>query len=207
MEKLLAWLLLLFFIPCCNRVIFKQWYAKQIAPEISRARFATSKGNFEIQIQRGWSPKGADRLYSLIRHHYFDRVLFLRVEANFLVEFENLDTVLNNHWNSYKVPDEPVIQKNEKGTISFASGSPDTRSTWVFINLNNNSPYLDTFYHTGVKGNPPVAFVTKGMNVVESLYKGYDGNTFRVPDSVWSKADAKQYFKKKFPRLDYIKKA
>lgn len=74
------------------------------------------------------------------------------------------------------------------------------------INLNNNSPYLDTFYHSGVKGNPSIAFVTKGMNVVESLYTGYDGNTFRVPDSVWAMADAKQYFKNHFQNLTILKK-
>lgn len=132
-KKIFALLLLLFFISSCNHAIFKAAYAKQIAPEISKARFKTSKGNFEIQIQREWSPKGADRLYSLIRQHYFNGVLFLRAEPNFLVEFSSLDTALNNRWNSYKVPDEPVIQKNEKGTISFAGGGPDTRSTWILL--------------------------------------------------------------------------
>ena len=64
---LLGVLLFFFLIESCNSSkVFKEKWAKKEAPEIFKARFETTKGNFDIITDRKWSPKGADRLYQLI---------------------------------------------------------------------------------------------------------------------------------------------
>ena len=40
------------------------------APDVSRIRFETTKGTITLEMQRSWSPHGADRFYNLVRHGY-----------------------------------------------------------------------------------------------------------------------------------------
>ena len=36
------------------------------APEVYKARFATTKGDFVVEVHRDWAPQGADRFYNLV---------------------------------------------------------------------------------------------------------------------------------------------
>ncbi|MFN5134830.1 MAG: peptidylprolyl isomerase, partial [Chitinophagaceae bacterium] len=167
------------------------------------ARFETTKGNFDIEIKRELSPAGADRLYQLVKHGFFDSVVFYRVVPKFVAQFGTSDTVLENAWSKYKLPDEEVKASNVRGTISYARGGKETRGTVLFINLVNN-PRLDTINYNGVKGFPVLGKVVEGMNTVDSLYDGYGGTTMNQLDEMYR---SKEAFFKKFPKLDVVKKA
>ena len=166
------------------------------------ATFKTTKGQFDIEVKKEWSPAAADRLYNLIKSGYYDNTLFYRVVPNFVAQFGTADTVTINAWKKIKVPDEAVRYSNKKGTLTFARLGKESRGFDLFINLRDNST-LDTVNFEGVKGYPALGNVTKGMDVVEKLYSGYgestmeDGSMFANPG----------LFKRTHPRLDKIVEA
>ncbi len=202
MRYLLSLLAAFFFI-CCSKSTFNPQWTKETAPSSFVARFETSKGNFDIEVTREWSPLAADRLHQLLTHRFYDNSLFYRVVPNFVVQFGNIDTTVTKKWEKFKVPDEKVIQSNLKGYVSFARSGKDTRGNDLFINLKDNQR-LDTVRYEGVTGFPVLGKVIKGMDVVESFYSEYGNKTMDVYDSLSS--NRKKYLSL-FPKLDSIKKA
>ena len=49
------------------------------APETYHVRFETSVGAIVVQVNRAWSPNGADRFYNLVKNGYYDDTRFFRV--------------------------------------------------------------------------------------------------------------------------------
>ena len=185
---------------------FKLQWTKEEAPEYFTAKFETNKGVFEIESRKEWSPAGVNRLYQLIKHGYYTDMYIYRVIPGYVAQFglQN-DTLISSQWRNTKISDEPVLKSNTKGTMSFARGGPDTRSTILFINVENNSPRLDTINFNQVVGFPVVAQVISGFDVVASFYNGYgrqldDKQTF-------INEGGHNYLKKNYPKLDYIYKA
>jgi peptidyl-prolyl cis-trans isomerase A (cyclophilin A) len=173
------------------------------APASYKARFETSKGAFVLEVTRAWAPRGADRVYNLVKNGFFDNVRFFRVISGFMVQFGiNGDPALSAKWLDANIKDDPVRQSNTRGMISFATAGPNTRTTQVFINFADNSR-LD-----GI-GFAPFGKVVSGMQVVDALYAGYgegapNGNG---PDQRLLVARGNTYLTKDFPRMDYVKKA
>jgi peptidyl-prolyl cis-trans isomerase A (cyclophilin A) len=184
----------------CTKAVYKSKWIREKAPETFVTRFETSKGNFDVQIHREASPKGVDRFYQLVQHRFFDETVFYRVVPNFVAQFGIIDSTATALWKENKIPDEPVLESNLKGAISYARGGKETRHDHLFINLKNNQR-LDTVMAGGVKGYPPFGTVIKGMDVVESLYSGYGNETM-------AKVDSLNYTQllKAFPKLDLINK-
>lgn len=192
-----------FSIICCSKATFNPEWTKQKAPPTYKARFETSKGNFDIQVTREWSPQAADRLHQLLTHHFYDNTLFYRVVPNFVVQFGNIDTTVTKKWEQFKVADEPVLKSNLKGYVSFARAGKETRGNDLFINLKDNAR-LDTVHYENVVGFPVLGYVTNGMDVVERFYGEYGNKTMDVYDSL--SANRSKYLGL-FPKLDSIKKA
>jgi|SRR6218665_198754 len=188
---------------CCSKSTFDPQWTKTTSPETFTARFETSRGNFDIEVTRKWSPQAADRLHQLLTHHFYDNMLFYRVVPDFVVQFGNTDTMVYKKWEKFKVPDEPVLKSNLKGYVSFARAGKDTRGNDLFINLKDNAR-LDTVHYEGVTGFPVLGRVTNGMAAVEALYSGYGNKTMDVYDSL--SPNRKKYLAL-FPKLDSIKKA
>jgi peptidyl-prolyl cis-trans isomerase A (cyclophilin A) len=174
------------------------------APEKYQAKFETTKGDIVIEVYRDWSPKGADRLYFLIKNGFYNDVRFFRVIAGFMAQFGyhgNPD--VSQVWTNMTFPDDPPNQSNLRGYLTFAKrGDPNSRSTNLFINLVDN-PYLDN------SGFTPLGKVVGGMNVVDQLYSGYGEGApqGRGPAQGRIMAEGNEYLSKSFPKLDYIKKA
>ena len=174
------------------------------APDTVRVRFETSKGPFVVEAYRAWAPNGVDRFYQLAKSGFFDDERFFRVIGGFMAQFGvNGDPAVNERWKDRTMPDDPVMHPNERGNVTFAAkGSPNSRSTQLFINYRDNLN-LDAI------GFAPIGRVTEGMAVVDSLYNGYgegapDGNG---PDQFKALAEGNAYLKRDFPKLDYITKA
>jgi len=192
-----------FSVICCSKKTFDPEWTKEQAPDRYRARFETSKGNFDIEVTRAWSPLAADRLYQTLEHQFYDHQLVYRVVPNFVVQFGNTDTIVNKRWDKIKVPDEPVLKSNLKGYVSYARDGKETRGNDLFINLKDNVR-LDTVSPKGVRGYPVLGYVINGMDVVEKFYSGYGNKTLDAYDSL--SANRKKYLSL-FPKLDSIKKA
>ena len=185
----LVFLVSLVFLPACSH--------PPQAPPIFRVQFTTSKGPFTVEVHRDWAPNGADRFYELVKSGFFDQNRFFRVVPNFVVQWGiHGDPAVQAKWRDKTIPDDPVTQSNQTGTITFATSGPNSRTTQLFINLANN-PSLDG------QGFAPFGQVISGLNVVESLYSGY-GET---PDQNQIQVQGNAYLKSQFPMLDYIETA
>jgi len=178
---------------------------KETAPATYKVNFDTSAGTFVVEVHRAWAPNGADRFYNLVKNGYYDNTRFFRVLPNFMVQWGiSGDPALNTVWRSARIPPDPVKETNNRGYITYAmAGSPDSRTTQVFINFRNNAG-LDA------QGFAPFGQVTTGMDVVDKLYSGYGGGANeggKGPDQGRIQNEGNPYLIKEFPNLSYIKKA
>lgn len=166
-------------------------------PDTYKVKFETTKGDFVIEVTKDWAPLGAERFHQLVSAGFFDNSKFFRVVPGFVVQFGLAATAELNQSAPGRLPDDPVKQTNAKGTITFATSGPNSRTTQVFINLANNQG-LDK------QGFSPFGVVTEGMSVVEQLYSGYGD---AGPNQGQIKSMGNAYVEASFPKLDGIKKA
>lgn len=173
------------------------------APETFEVRFVTGKGPFTVKVTRAWAPNGADRFYNLVRNRFYDGASFFRVVQGFVVQFGlSAHPEVSKAWREANIPDDPVVQSNKKGFVTYAMRGPNTRTTQLFINLGDNSR-LDAM------GFAPFGEVTQGMEVVEQLYSGYGDGAPRGngPAQNLIQEQGKAYLDKEFPLLDSIRTA
>jgi peptidyl-prolyl cis-trans isomerase A (cyclophilin A) len=158
---------------------------------------------FVIDVQRNWAPNGADRFYNLVKNGFYDNVRFFRVISGFMVQFGiNGDPKISAPWREAKIKDDPVVQSNRRGYITFAMAGPNTRTSQVFINFGENGS-LDS------QGFPPFGRVIQGMEVVDKLNAEYGEGAprGRGPDQGRLQIEGNAYLTKDFPNMDYVKKA
>jgi peptidyl-prolyl cis-trans isomerase A (cyclophilin A) len=173
------------------------------APDSYKARLDTSKGVVVIDVRRDWAPNGADRFYNLVKNGFYDDTRFFRVISGFMVQFGiNGDPEISTPWRTATIKDDPVKQSNKRGTITFATSGPNSRTSQVFINFADNS---------ALDGQGFAAFgqVSSGMNAVDALFSGYGEGAprGRGPDQGRIQKEGNAYLVKDFPKLDYVKKA
>jgi len=173
---------------------------KEKAPDTYQVKFDTTRGVFTVTVTRSWAPLGADRFYSLVKHHFYDHAAFFRVVPQFVVQFGiNANPSVSSAWKHTEIKDDPVTQSNKRGAIVFATAGPNTRTTQIFINLKDNTR-LDSM------GFAPFGTVDgNGMNVVEMMYEGYGDSAGPDQDQLEKQGDP--YLKKGWPKLDYVKSA
>lgn len=165
--------------------------------ETYKVRFETSKGDFVVEVHPEWAPQGADRFRTLIESGFYDQVRFFRVVPDFMVQFGiNGDPDVQTLWRNRSMPDDRVKQSNKRGTITFATSGPNSRTTQVFINYKNN-------YGLDRQGFSPFGEVVEGMDVVDSINSEYR----EKPDQGQIQSRGNEYLNKVFPNLDYIKSA
>lgn len=174
-----------------------------MAPAEFRVRLVTSQGDVVLEIHRDWAPNGVDRFFNLVRHGFFDGARFFRVLEGFVAQFGiHGDPAVQRHWRTARIPDDPVVESNTRGRVTFAMGGPNSRSTQLFINYADNSR-LD------LQPFAPIGEVVEGMDVVESLYSGYGEGAPRGggPDQSRIQMEGNEYLTDAFPDLDYIERA
>ena len=105
-------------------------------------------------MNRSLAPLGSDRFYDLAQDGFFNQNALFRVVPGFILQFgisgflsffvSEGDTYyiyfcifhpgnssMNEKWLNNKIKDEPVIGSNTRGTISFATNGPDSRTSEV----------------------------------------------------------------------------
>lgn len=172
----------------------------QPAPDTFRVQFQTSRGRFTMEAIRAWAPRGVDRFHYLVSNGFYDGARFFRNLPNFVAQFGiHGDPDVSEVWEDRTIPDDPVTQSNAVGTVTFATGGPDTRSTQLFINKRDNSR-LDAM------GFTPIGRVIEGMDVVMKLNEQYGEGPPRGtgPDQSRIRSDGNEYLNRFFPNLDYI---
>ncbi|MDE2794603.1 MAG: peptidylprolyl isomerase [Gemmatimonadota bacterium] len=189
--------------PSYNPMLLTPESLTETAPDVFQARFETSKGDFVIEVHREWSPRGADRFYNLVANGYYDNVRFFRVIAGFMAQFGiHGDTEVSAAWREQRIDDDPVVQSNTRGFVSYAKGDANTRTTQIFINFGDNSR-LDPM------GFSPFGQVVEGMEVVDRIYSGY-GNTQpngTGPNPPLIHTRGNEYLDEEYPNLDFVTRA
>jgi peptidyl-prolyl cis-trans isomerase A (cyclophilin A) len=173
------------------------------APAEYNVKFVTTAGEFTVKVTRAWAPNGADRFYNLVSHHFYDGGAFFRVLPGFMAQFGlSAYPEVSKVWETATIKDDPIVQSNHRGFVSFATAGPNTRTTQVFINYGNNEA-LDK------SGFSAFAVVSDGMEVVDKLYNGYGEG---APDGHGPRQDligtgGRAYLEKGFSKLDTIRSA
>ena len=175
---------------------------KTKAPDRYSVELDTTKGPIVIDVRREWSPAGADRFYELVQSGYYTDVAFFRVIGCFMAQVGSSgDPAVNAAWRTRTIPDDPVRASNTRGTVTFATSGPNSRTTQFFINFADNSR-LDGM------GFSPFGKV-RDMAPVDALYDGYGEGApgGRGPSQGRMQSEGNAYLKASFPKLDYIEGA
>ncbi|MCG6156275.1 peptidylprolyl isomerase [Rubinisphaera margarita] len=167
------------------------------APEQFFVKLETSVGDVVIEVNRAWAPIGADHFYKGVKEGFYNDVRFFRVVPEFIVQFGiNGDPETQAKWDQEVLKDDPVTQKNVRGTLTYATAGPNTRTTQLFINLGENT-FLDG------QGFSPFGRVVSGMENVDKINAEYG----EKPRQDYIEQLGNRYLNEYFPKLDYIKKA
>lgn len=165
------------------------------APDQFTAVFDTTAGSFTVTFHRDWSPNGVDRFHEMVTAGFFDDIRFFRVVPKFIIQFGiHGDPAVSRKWRASNIKDDKVKVSNKRGTVTFATAGPNTRTTQLFINFGDNA-FLDS------QGFSPIGEVTEGMDVVDKLNAQYG----EAPDQGQLQARGNAYLDEKFPKLDAIK--
>ena len=169
----------------------------ETAPDVYRVRFQASNGEFLVEVTRAWAPRGADRFYNLVKNGFYDEARFFRVVSGFVVQFGiNGDPAVSTVWRAASIQDDPPQESNTRGTVTFATSGPHSRTTQVFINFGDNSN-LDS------QGFAPFGQVVEGMATVDAIYRGYGG----TPNQGAIQSQGNAYLTAEFPDMDYVIRA
>ena len=174
------------------------------APASFQVKFETTKGEFVIEVHRDWSPHGAARFHELVNAGFYDDCRFFRAIPGFMVQWGiHGDPKVMNKWRDANIPDDRPAganrQSNKPGFVTFAkSGAPNSRSTQIFVNYNDNSR-LDA------DGFTPFGHVVSGMEVLEGLNSKYGESASGQQQRIQHEGNA--FLDKAFPGLDSIKRA
>jgi len=167
-----------------------------VAPDEFKVKFITTAGDFVLQVHKDWAPVGVERFYQILREGVYDDARFFRVVPGYVVQWGIPgDPAVAAEWSEARIKDDPVIQSNTPGTISFATSGPDSRTTQVFINYGDNAN-LDGM------GFAPFGKVVEGFDNVKAINAQYA----QRPNQGLIQSRGNAYLKEAFPELDYIVK-
>lgn len=150
-------------------------------------------GSFVLELHPEWAPKGAARFQEMVASDFYEGVSFFRVIGGFMAQYGiHPEPAVSKEWVRKRLTDDPVLESNVRGMVSFATSGKDSRTTQTFINFGDNAN-LDGM------GFAPFAKVVEGMEVVDRIFKiGEKPNQGRI------QAEGGKYLKREFPQLTYI---
>lgn len=147
-----------------------------------------------LEVNRTWAPLGVDRFYALASDNYYDCAALFRVVPGFIVQWGIASSPEESSKWDTSITDDPVLESNAVGTVSFATAGPGTRTTQIFVNTADNSRLDDT-------GFAPFAKVIQGMDVLT-------GNALNKPDPVPNqqkyKTEGNAWLLSEYPDIDII---
>lgn len=158
-------------------------------------------GTVVIKTHPEWAPIGVERFDELVDSGFWTDCRFFRVVSNFMDQFGiNGDPKVQSKWRDNPIKDDKVLTTNARGTVTFATSGPNTRTTQLFINTStkpDGNKFLDS------QGFSPFGEVVSGMDIVDEIYSGYGES----PKQGQIQMKGNSYLEKSFPELSYIVKA
>ena len=158
------------------------------APALTQSttiRMETTAGDVVIEVYPEAAPNAAQRFVDLVESGFYDDTPVSRVVPNFVAQFGVNWRAPHNAWKERNFDDDPTLFALERGTLAFAKAGPNTNSTQVFINYQENNRLADPRYNFTVFGK-----VVEGMDVVDSFVQVGDPSGGLDQGRVWSNGDA-----------------
>lgn len=122
---------------------------KSLAAEAPRVKFATTAGEFVVEVYPDKAPKTVENFLQYVKDKHYDGTIFHRVIDNFMIQGGGFDSKF-----SEKKTRPPVAHegrealakggpKNTLGTLAMArTNDPQSATAQFFINVNDNA-FLD----------------------------------------------------------------
>jgi peptidyl-prolyl cis-trans isomerase A (cyclophilin A) len=144
--------------------------ADPVAPKV---KFATSEGDFVVEVYPDKAPKTVDNFLQYVKEKHYDGTIFHRVINNFMVQGGGYDSAY-----AEKKTRPPVVhegrealakggQKNVIGTLAMArTNDPNSASSQFFINVKDND-FLNPVMQR--PGYTVFGKVVSGMDVVDKI--------------------------------------
>jgi hypothetical protein len=92
----------------------------------------SSNGQIELEVHPEWAPLGAARFKEMVETGFFKDTAFFRVMEGFMAQFGiHGDPSQSSVWRNKVMQDDPVVESNKPGYVSFATSGPNSRTTQV----------------------------------------------------------------------------
>jgi len=155
--------------------------------EIWQVEFATSSGNFTMEVYPELAPIHGVRFLELVDAGFYNKMHIPRIAPGWVVQWGELRDLMNTAnlrpdeeppvFPCYEdrtqlvvsLKDELPMFSNEQCAVSFAKAGPNTADTQPFVNLGNNSRLDDN--------DPPFspfAYVVDGRDSIERLVAAFE---------------------------------
>ncbi|KAL3822178.1 hypothetical protein ACHAXA_008194 [Cyclostephanos tholiformis] len=145
-----------------------------------------------------------DRFEYLTASGFWSDVRVFRIVPNFVSQFgiSSYPDVQRGWSDIGPISDDPVVASNVRGTVTFATSGQNTRTTQIFINMDDNV-YLDGQGFAPIGEVLPPGAGYGGMEVVNEFYSGYGER----PEQGKIEKEGGDYLNQEFPLLSYFVKA
>lgn len=144
--------------------------------------------NFTVRVHPDWAPLGAARFRKLVEQGWYNDAGVFRVVRNFVAQF---GLPAKPQPDLERIADDKVTHANTRGTLTFATSGPNTRTSQLFINYGDN-------HFLNQQGFAPFGEVLgDGMAVVDSFFMGYG----EKPDQRRLMAEGNAYLESAFPQM------
>jgi len=120
--------------------------------------------NFTVRVHPDWAPLGAAQFKKLVEQGWYNDAGVFRVVKGFVAQF---GLPAKPQPELQRIADDKVTHANTRGTLTFATSGPNSRTSQLFINYGNN-------HMLNNQGFAPFGEVLgDGMTVVDSFFRGY----------------------------------
>jgi peptidyl-prolyl cis-trans isomerase A (cyclophilin A) len=145
------------------------------AAEAPRVNFATSAGNFVVELAPDKAPKTVENFLQYVKDKHYDGTVFHRVIDNFMVQGGGFTPEMQQKPVRAPVPLEAGNGlKNAVGTIAMArTADPNSATSQFFINVRDNAA-LDAPNPDG-HGYTVFGKVVSGMDVINKIKAAQTG--------------------------------
>eukprot|EP00977_Amphora_coffeiformis_P024476 scaffold15966_cov249-Amphora_coffeaeformis.AAC.2 len=163
----------------------------------STAVSSTKTGTIILETYDHWAPIGVAHFDKLVENKFYDACRIFRVVKNFVVQFGiNGDPAVQAEWRKDVLKDDPVVETNAYGTLTYATSGPNSRTVQLFINTNpKGNARLDGM------GFAPFGRIVQGMDEYVTLINSEYGEK---PNQGKIQNQGNVYLDQEFPRLSYI---
>lgn len=156
--------------------------------KVVKVKMTTTKGDLMIEVYPEAAPNAAKRFVELVKIGYYDNTPIFRIEPQFVAQFGINSKPKMIEWKDKRFKDDKSYFHLGPGTLAFAKAGPDTNSTQVFINYNDNSQLVQNGNFTAfgkiVKGFEQTAkfHQVRAAQDQEALWRDTEGYLKTLPE-------------------------